>query len=50
MSKGGRSNEAENQDTHDDMSNIDLDYRSAVAAKTIETVARVAHTPAGPLC
>ncbi len=36
-------------DTHDNMSNIDLDYGSAVAAITIETVARVAHTPAGPL-
>jgi hypothetical protein len=34
-------------DTHDNMSNIDLDYGSAVAAITIEAVARIAHAPAG---
>ena len=29
-------------DTHDNMTNIDLDYGSAVAAMAIETVARTA--------
>ena len=29
-------------DTHDTLTNIDLDYGSAVAAITIETVARTA--------
>jgi len=32
-------------DTQDNMSNIDLDYGSAVAAIAIESVARVAHAP-----
>ena len=30
-------------DTHDNMSNIDLDFGAAVAAIAIESVARVAH-------
>jgi hypothetical protein len=34
-------------DTHDNMSNIDLDYGSAVAAIAIESVARVAHGDGG---
>jgi hypothetical protein len=32
-------------DTHDDMSNIDLDYGASVAAIAIESVARAANTP-----
>jgi hypothetical protein len=34
-------------DTHDNMSNIDLDYGAAVAAIAIESVARIAHISAG---
>ena len=36
-------------DTHDDMSNIDLDYGAAVAAIAIESVARAATVPMRPL-
>jgi hypothetical protein len=36
-------------DTHDDMSNIDLDYGAAVAAIAIESVARAAAVPVGSL-
>jgi hypothetical protein len=32
-------------DTHDNLSNIDLDYGAAVAAIAIESVARAANTP-----
>ncbi len=35
-------------DTHDDMSNIDLDYGAAVAAIAIESVARAANVPIPP--
>ena len=36
-------------DTHDNMSNIDLDYGAAVAAIAIESVARAATVPLGSL-
>jgi hypothetical protein len=40
-------NRTEYHGTHDNMSIIDLDYGSAVAAIAIEGVGRIAHAPAG---